>query len=65
MECFNNLSGCELVTLAAILAVSISQNLSSDEAGLLGNFFSSLGDNLSTISATMSSSQAGIQDCKN
>lgn len=58
MECLTSLSGCELVTLAAILAVSISQNLSSDEAGILGNFFTSLGDNLNTISSAKLSTQS-------
>lgn len=48
---FFNLSGCELVSLAAILAVSISKDLSSDETDILGNFFSALGSNLSTIAA--------------
>lgn len=57
MDCLNNLSGCELVSLAAILAVTISQNISSDEADILGNFFSSLGSNLSTIALTMPDTQ--------
>lgn len=53
MDCLNNLSGCELVTLAALIAIYFSQNLSSDEASTLGNFFSALGDNLSTIAGTL------------
>ena len=48
--CFNNLSGCELVTLASILSIYISNDLSPDEIDTLGNFFSALGSNLSTIS---------------
>ena len=48
--CFNNLSGNELVALASILAIYISDNLESDEIDTLGNFFSALGANLSTIS---------------
>ena len=47
--CFNNLSGCELVTLASILSIYISNDLSPDEIDPLGNFFSALGSNLSTI----------------
>lgn len=47
--CFNNLSGCELVTLASILSIYISNDLSPDEIDTLGNFFSALGSNLSTI----------------
>lgn len=54
MDCLNNLSGCELVSLAAILAVTISQNLSLDETDTLGNFFSALGSNLSTIATANS-----------
>ena len=45
------LSGCELVALAGLLSVVISQNLSNDEVDTLGNFFSALGPNLSTIAA--------------
>lgn len=45
----STLSGCELVALAGLLSVAISSNLSSDEIDTLGNFFSALGSNLSTI----------------
>lgn len=48
---FNNLSGSELVSLASILAINISTILPPDEIDTLGNFFSSLGANLSTIAA--------------
>ena len=52
-----NLSSCELIALASIFAITISQGLNEDEIGILGNFFSSLGDNLELIaSATPSSS---------
>lgn len=44
-----NLSGCELVALAGLLSVAIARNLNSNEANTLGNFFSALGSNLSTI----------------
>ena len=53
MNCFSQLSGYELVVLAAILATYLSQGLSSDEIDTLGNFFSALGENLSTIGGTM------------
>lgn len=49
---FNQLNGCELVSLAAILAVYISQGLTADETDTLGNFFSALGANLSTIATS-------------
>lgn len=52
MDFLSHLSGCELVSLATVLAVTISQNLSPDEIDTLGNFFSALGQNLSTISGT-------------
>lgn len=46
---FASLSGCELVALASLLSVAISKDLSNDEIGSLGNFFSAIGSNLSTI----------------
>lgn len=49
---FKTLSGCELVALAALVAVSISQNLDIDDINVLGNFFSALGANLSTIASS-------------
>ena len=55
MDYLKNLSGPELVSLAAILSVTISQNLSCDEVDTLGNFFSALGSNLSTIATAMPS----------
>ena len=48
----NNLSGCEIVTLANIIAVTISQNLTSEEMALLAGFFTIIGDSLATISLT-------------
>lgn len=35
----STLSGCELVALAGLLSVAISNNLSNDEIDTLGNFF--------------------------
>lgn len=48
----NSLSGCELVALATYFSVIISQNLTPEEIDVLGNFFSALGSNLSTIAIT-------------
>ena len=48
----NNLSGCEIVALANIIAVTISQNLTSEETALLAGFFTIIGDSLATISLT-------------
>lgn len=55
----NNLSGCEIITLANIIAIGISQNLTSDELAILGGFFTIIGDSLSTLAATNSN------DCSN
>lgn len=46
---FFELSGAELVSIASILAITISKNFNSDENNTLGNFFSALGQNLCTI----------------
>ena len=51
----NNLSGTELVALASIISIFISQNFSPEEVDTLGNFFSALGSNLSTIATAESS----------
>ena len=45
----NSLSGCELVALASIISVAISNNFSTSDVNTLGSFFSALGQNLSTI----------------
>ena len=50
----NDLSGCELVTLANIFSIFLSQGLSPEEIDTLGNFFSALGANLSTIATSSS-----------
>lgn len=53
MSCFfKNLSSCELVTLASILAISIAQELDVDDINVLGNFLTALGANLLTIAAS-------------
>ena len=55
MNSCNCLSGCELVTLASTLSCFIAQNLSPDDIGTLGNFFSAIGANLSVIADMQSS----------
>lgn len=52
MNCLNNLNGCELVTLANIIAISISQGLTSDELNILSGFFNIIGDSLAALSVT-------------
>lgn len=49
MFSFNHLSGSELVTLANVLSIILSENKLPSEIDVMGNFFSSLGSNLSTI----------------
>lgn len=56
--CLNNLSGTELVALASIISIYISNELSADEIDTLGNFFSALGANLSTISSASQSTSS-------
>ena len=54
----NNLSGCEIVTLANIIAITLSQNLTSEEMALLAGFFTIIGDSLATISLTNSNNSS-------
>lgn len=49
MSNFSNLSGCELVALANLIAVSISQNTSSNELAILATLFTAIGDNLAIV----------------
>ena len=46
----NNLNGCELVTLANIIAITISQSLTSDELVAYAGFFTIIGDSLAALS---------------
>ncbi len=54
MNSCNCPSGCELVTLASTLSCILAKNLSSDDINTLGDFFSSLGSNLSLIADAQS-----------
>lgn len=47
----NSLSGCELILLASLISISIAKDLDDEELNILGNFLSSLGANLCTISS--------------
>lgn len=51
IDFLDSLSGCELVALSTLIAITISQGLTPDEIDTLGNFFSALGSNLSTIAS--------------
>lgn len=52
MNCSNNncsSAGFDLVGLSSSLAIFISQNVENDNLGILGAFFTTLGDNISLI----------------
>lgn len=57
MNSFFDLSGCELVALASIFSIYISQGLSSDELTTLAGFFTALGDNLAILASANSCKQ--------
>ena len=46
----NNLNGYEIVTLANIIAIAISQNLTSEELAVLAGFLVIISDSLATLS---------------
>lgn len=56
MNYLNNLSPCELVTLANIISISISQSFTSDELVSLAGFFTIIGDSLAALSIRPSNS---------
>lgn len=51
MSYFSQLSACELITLANVLSIQLSQYFSAIDLALLGSFLNSLGDNLALIAA--------------
>ena len=57
--CLNDLSGCELVSLASLIAISISKNFSNEEIGILAGLFTSIGDNLALLAISSPN-----DDCK-
>ncbi len=50
--CFSDLSSCNLIGLASSLAISVSENLTSDDASILAAFFTAFADNLAIIATT-------------
>lgn len=50
MSCLRELNGCELATLANIIAIWLSQSFTSDELVSLSGFFTIIGDSLATLS---------------
>ncbi|NLC88189.1 MAG: hypothetical protein GX682_05405 [Clostridiaceae bacterium] len=45
----NNLNGFQLVTLANVISINLSQNLTSEEMAILSGFFTIIGDSLATL----------------
>lgn len=50
--CFSDLSSCNLIGLASSLAITVGENLTSDEAAILAAFFTAFADNLAIIATT-------------
>ena len=48
--CLFDLTPCELVLLAASIAIAFSQDFSKEELTILAAFFNALGDNFSLLS---------------
>lgn len=58
-----NLNSSELIAFASTLSIYIGQNVTSEEASILANFFSALGDNLGIISSTPSKHANNSNNC--
>ena len=52
MDGFFELSGCELIALANLVSVSLAQNLTADQIGILASFATAVGDNLAILAVT-------------
>lgn len=52
MLCLNDLNREEIIFLASSISLAISKDKSVEEIDLLGNFFSTIGQNLSTIAVS-------------
>lgn len=52
--CLSEMSSCNLIALASSIAISIGENLSSDELVILAAFVTALGDNLAIIATQKS-----------
>lgn len=50
-DLLDNVSSTELIALAGIFAVMLSQGLNQEEIATLASFFSAIGDNLGIISS--------------
>lgn len=59
-DLLDNVSSTELIALAGIFAVMISQGLNQEEIATLASFFSAIGDNLGIISSSSTISNNNI-----
>ena len=59
----SNLSGSNLIAFASSLAILISQDLTTDEIGLLATFFSALGDNLAILAINSTNKITSVNSC--
>ena len=48
----NHCSGCDLIGLAASVAIFISKQVDPDNLDVLASFFSAIGDNLGILAAS-------------
>ena len=55
--CFSDLSSCNLIGLASSLAITIGENLSTEDAAILATFFTAFADNLAIIATKKSINQ--------
>ena len=52
MFCLDDLNAEEIIFLASSISLAIAKGKTVDEIDLLGNFFSAIGQNLSTIAVS-------------
>ena len=52
MDFLTKLSGCELVSLASIVSIILSEPLNTDELTVLAIFITTIGDNLALIASS-------------
>lgn len=56
--CFSDLPNCNLIGLASSLAITVGENLTSDEAAILAAFFTAFADNLAIIATTKAKNES-------
>ncbi len=61
-NCTNNCFGYELIGLSSSLSITISKEFNSEDLGILGAFFTTLGDNLALLSVTKAINESNKND---